>query len=198
MKSNVLEKLQKSKMTTSPWKYCYIPNLIPEYVANALAKDISLANLSSFAKSEDDKSYQLHTDNVFDCAMSDVSKDWCSFLSSHEYRAAVSALTGVDLQQSSVSLNFWEYHQGDWLSVHLDKPEKLVNQVIYLNEQWLQDYGGAFEVYDETGKQLVTQIMPEFAASMLLVRSSKSWHAVSEIKSSVVPRRSLSVTFWRK
>jgi len=119
------------------------------------------------------------------------------FLSS-AYRAAMSALTGINLSGASLEVNVFHYPPGGLLGAHADLTDKIVTHVIYFNSSWNDDDGGCLTVLaspDPT--DIVTSVSPVVGNSVVLVRSDDSWHAVSPVvKSCRRSRRSLTATFY--
>ena len=132
----------------------------------------------------------------------ELSPSWLALahdLLSPAYRAAMSSLTGHDLTAVPVEVNAFHYGPGACLGPHLDLPDKLVTHVLYFNPSWNQEDGGCLTLLrsgDST--DVAASVAPLVGNSAVLVRSEKSWHAVSRVVSGCrESRRSMTVTFYR-
>ena len=119
-------------------------------------------------------------------------------LLSSEYRAAVARLTGVDLGGLPMEANVFHYGPNAWLGPHVDLPDKRVTHVLYFNEAWPSDDGGCLTILRSADMADVeTSIAPLVGTSAVLVRSERSWHAVSRVRNGCrTSRRSVVVTFY--
>jgi Rps23 Pro-64 3,4-dihydroxylase Tpa1-like proline 4-hydroxylase len=105
-------------------------------------------------------------------------------------------MTGLDLTGHDLGLDLWEYEPGDWLSPHVDKPEKLVTQLLYLTEGWRPEHGGYLRVLRDAAPGSVDRLLaPALGSSTVLVQSGSSWHAVDSPRPGSPARRSLTITF---
>lgn len=72
----------------------------------------------------------------------------------------------------------------------------MVSQVFYLNEIWDVDDGGEFVLLDGQMKER-QRILPRLGDSVIIRRSSDSWHEVLPIRSMTRSRLSLSVCYYK-
>jgi lipopolysaccharide transport system ATP-binding protein len=129
-----------------------------------------------------------------------LSDAWLAFaldLLSPDYRQVVSDIVQMDLSDALLEANITQYGRGHSLSPHVDLKEKLVTQIFYFNEDWVQEDGGNLEIMASrdaaTGTATIT---PQVGTSALLVRSHRSWHRVTPVREGHErPRRSLNVIF---
>lgn len=76
-----------------------------------------------------------------------------------------------------------EIRQGGHLSVHADFNfheemglERRINVLIYLNENWLPEYGGQLELWDQSMSSCVQSIDPLFNRCIIFATTSTSYH----------------------
>ena len=114
------------------------------------------------------------------------------------YRAAMTKLTGLDLRSLPVEVNVFHYGPGAWLGPHLDLKDKLVTHVLYFNDTWNESDGGCLHILRSGDMNDVAAVVaPIVGNSVVLVRSDRSWHAVSRVAAADHPsRRSMTVTFY--
>ena len=131
--------------------------------------------------------------------LSDAWRQLAADLTSADYRAALSTLTGYDLSGAPIEVNVFHYGPGYSLGAHKDLPDKVVTHVLYFNRDWNSRDGGCLRVLGSQNEaDLVKEVLPVTGNSAVLVRSDNSWHAVSPVVNhSAVSRRSVTVTFYR-
>jgi SM-20-related protein len=119
-------------------------------------------------------------------------------LHARAYRDALSALTGIDLASVPLEVNVFHYGPRACLGPHRDLPEKLVTHVLYFNEAWDRADGGCLSVLRSADPDdAAAEILPIVGNSFVIVRSEKSWHAVSRVRDACQrSRRSLTATFY--
>ena len=132
----------------------------------------------------------------------DLSTSWqrlAADLLSPRYRAALSRLSGIDLSNLQMEANAFHYGPGAWLGPHLDLRDKIVTHVLYFNPAWNIADGGCLQILRSSSMQDAAHVIaPIVGSSAVLVRSEKSWHAVSRVDPRCrESRRSVTVTFYR-
>jgi Rps23 Pro-64 3,4-dihydroxylase Tpa1-like proline 4-hydroxylase len=119
-------------------------------------------------------------------------------LVSPEYRAAVTRLTGIEVGALPMEANVFHYGAQAWLGPHLDLPEKRVTHVLYFNDVWPVEDGGCIAILNSSDIEDAVAILPPIiGTSVLLVRSTSSWHAVTPVRQGChTSRRCVVVTFY--
>jgi Rps23 Pro-64 3,4-dihydroxylase Tpa1-like proline 4-hydroxylase len=194
----LIDKIGSATIEPYPWLHAHLDQAIPSDLAHDLVACFNRAPMSRGEQTQADKTYRFSTATLtLDSPLpGGLWKEALRVFSSDVYRDALGLLTGVRLSDADVTFDLWEYVEGDWLSPHLDKPEKLVTQVIYLTPGWHEGAGGRLLIQECNGPASAVQIPPRFGNSTILVRSSSSWHAVEPVGPGSPPRRSMTVTFW--
>src|SRR5258708_492100 len=131
----------------------------------------------------------------------DLSPDWLELaheLYSTSYRSAMSAITGYDLSDALLEVNIFHYGPGSSLGPHQDLATKLVTHAIYFNPSLDAKDGGCLNILRSADAADVSAIiLPIVGNSAVIVRSEKSWHAVSPVVEECSwSRRSLTATFY--
>jgi len=107
---------------------------------------------------------------VVDALMSDAYRQWVSD-------------NLVDAGTARFDIGIFTFIEGDFVTPHTDKPEKIATHVIYLNEDWPDAYGGAFEVREGPSETepAVALVPPRGGRSVLFACCERSWHAVQPV-----------------
>jgi len=95
----------------------------------------------------------------------------------------ITGIKGLIPDPYFLGAGFHNIAQGGHLSVHADfnhhKPlnlERRINVLIYLNEDWTDDYGGQLELWDEPMEHKVKSVVPIFNRCVIFNTTSNSYH----------------------
>jgi hypothetical protein len=74
------------------------------------------------------------------------------------------------------------------LNMHLDyekhpiiNKQRRLNIIMYLNDDWNEEWNGATELWDENMEKCIIKSFPKKNTAILFVTTEKSWHGVPEI-----------------
>lgn len=70
------------------------------------------------------------------CELGTGFKSFIEELTSVEYISALQEKLGIHLENCLIDVGFFRFKQGDWVSVHTDRPDKVVTQLFYFNSEW--------------------------------------------------------------
>ena len=114
------------------------------------------------------------------------TKELMHYLNSQPFLEFLSALTGIENLIPDPFFDGGGCHQiqpGGMLKLHADfnkhpitKLDRRLNVLIYLNEDWKEEYGGHFELWDKDMKECRTKILPLFNRMALFSTTSESYH----------------------
>lgn len=127
-------------------------------------------------------------------------------LTSKEFIAELSALTGVDGLQADPSLHGAGVHliePGGWLSPHLDyalhpvypELERRVNLILFLNSTQPTD-GGAFELYDDMGANVMNRVEPEANRAVVWCPGDVEFHGTERVSESAKTARYAAAVYY--
>ncbi|MGW1835149.1 2OG-Fe(II) oxygenase [Streptomyces sp. NPDC002067] len=133
--------------------------------------------------------YQLVKDGVPDAAnMARLTPRWRRLLdelTGPAYRAAVAAGSGADLTGTALDIRLVRYAENCWIEPHVDRPDKVVTQLFYLNETWRPEWSGALRVLRSADMDdWSDEVFPYAGNSVLMVRTDRAWHAVPPVTGS--------------
>jgi len=116
----------------------------------------------------------------------ETTKEFMHFLNSQPFLEFLTELTGIDNLIPDPFYDGGGMHQiqpGGMLKLHADfnkhprtKLDRRLNVLIYLNEDWKEEYGGQFELWDLEMKECRTSILPIFNRMAMFSTTSTSWH----------------------
>lgn len=203
-----LERITTQALHNQPYAWAEIGNLFSQQDAAALAASFPLDHFKTVVGYGGEKDYEYEARALIPMGTDvishpeQLSEEWLRLaqdLLSFAYRAAMSALTGNDLANVPMEVNVFHYGPGACLGPHPDLEDKLVTHVLYFNQIWDRNDGGCLAILRSSDPaSIVTEIEPIVGNSAVLVRSEKSWHAVSRVAhGSCLSRRSMTVTFYR-
>jgi SM-20-related protein len=201
-----IERLRQHRLETDPYQWAAIGSLFQPDDARRLAATYPCDRFKRVAAHGGEKDYDYEARSLIGMAgtaiAGDLSDAWQALardLLSPEYRAAMTALTGCALAEAPMEVNVFHYGPGGSLGAHCDLPEKLVTHVLYFNRTWNNADGGCLRILRAQDLESVAaEISPLVGHSAVIVRSERSWHAVSRVVSrSSRSRRSMTVTFYR-
>ena len=116
-----------------------------------------------------------------------LTRQLMHFLNSQPFLEFLQNLTGI--KETLIPDPYFEgggYHQikpGGFLKVHVDfhkhkmmDLDRRVNVLVYLNEDWKEEYGGHFELWERDMSQCVARIAPLFNRMAIFSTTDYSWH----------------------
>lgn len=202
-----LTKITETPLNTVPFSWREIGDLFLPQDAAALAKTYPHDHFKTIEAYGGEKDYfydaraliSMGADSVTNAE--DLSESWGRLardLLAPEYRAAVSALSGMDLSLSPMEVNVYHYGPRGLLGPHRDLPEKRVVHVFYFNESWNRADGGCLAILNSSDPDdVVTVVEPIVGNSALFVRCENSWHEVQRVVDGCrQSRRSMVATFY--
>lgn len=197
--------LSNVRVETHPYAWASVQNLLPDQIALALARTFPEDGFESIGGAN--ARYQtweriLVLRNEAAASVANLPPVWRELvtrLSSQQYREEVSRLASLNLESSLLSIRLRKVDARGWQLPHLDNPERLLTQLIYLTEGWDPAWGGAFQVLASMEEHdVVKEIPPLLNTSVLFVHSDRAFHAVTRVDASAPSfRRSLLLQFDR-
>ncbi|MEU6373192.1 2OG-Fe(II) oxygenase [Streptomyces sp. NPDC046909] len=111
----------------------------------------------------------------------------------------LAASTKLPLREGKLDLAIYRHVEGDFISVHKDKPEKLLTAIVYLNSAWPADGGGAYEVRTsaDPDEAPARSLPPKGGNILAFPPSERSWHSVGEVKAGTPVRLTVQLEFWK-
>jgi len=194
-------------LAAEPYGWAVVDNLFSAGNSKALADTFPRDHFKKITGYDDEKGYEYEARALIGLGATDISNagnlspEWrqlAADLLSPAYRAALARLTGIELTSAGMEVNVCHYGPGAWLGPHIDLKEKVVTHVLYFNRTWNEANGGCLNILcapDMT--KVACTVLPVVGNSAVIVRSDRSWHAVSHVAPDCLQsRRSVTVTFY--
>jgi SM-20-related protein len=202
-----LDLLRKGVLQSEPYSWGSIGGLYSAKDADVLASTYPHDHYKTVTGNDGEKEYYYEARSLIAMGVDSISypqelssawKTLADTLLSRDYRNAMSELVGIDLTPASLEVNIFHYTPGASLGPHLDLKTKIVTHVLYFNKTWDINDGGCLTILNSKDpKDVAYTILPVVGNSAIIVRSGKSWHAVSPVASTCEwSRRSVTITFY--
>ena len=202
-----LNQINRQVLKAEPYAWAVIDNLFSPTDAEALASSFPCDHFKTVLYyGEREYEYEARSLIGMDAhtvsysgELSDAWLDLARDFLSPSYRVAISLLTGRNLMAAPIEVNVFHYGPSANLGPHPDLEDKIVTHVVYFNRSWHREDGGCLKIMRSADPTDVeTEVLPIVGNSAVVVRSDKSWHAVSRVVDGCLQsRRSLTATFYR-
>lgn len=132
----------------------------------------------------------------------DLDPEWESLvddLTSSEFMNWLESGTGVSLRGLTADIGMYTHGDGDFISVHRDKPNKALTAILYVNEHWPHDGGGLFEMHSTSNRDKVPArtIAPRAGQFLAFAPTDRSWHAVGPVSTGgALTRLTVQLEYW--
>ena len=203
-----LTRLTPKALSSEPYRWAFIDRLFSPPDGEALVASFPRDHFKTVTGYDGEKGYEYEARSLIPMGADAPSRAEClslvwrrlaEELLSSAYRAAMSRLTGLELAELPMEANVFHYSRSAWLGPHVDLEDKVVTHVFYFNDVWDVSDGGCLNILRSADMAQAVKIVPPLVGnSAVLVRSDKSWHAVSRVRAKCrTSRRSMTITFYR-
>jgi Rps23 Pro-64 3,4-dihydroxylase Tpa1-like proline 4-hydroxylase len=167
----------------SPFPHIVIDDFIdPEALRGVLAEFPSSENKKFFDRDQERLKFQYQPHE----SSSGLVRNLFAELNSQAFLGFLEEMTGIDGLISDPYFEGGGLHEtkrGGHLGVHADfnvhsrlRVERKLNLLIYLNEDWEDDYGGQLELWDRQMKACEVKVKPEFGRAVIFSTALDSFH----------------------
>jgi SM-20-related protein len=203
-----LERITSQRLSSEPYQWAFVDQVFSPVDATALVNTFPRDHFKTVKGYDGEKGYEYEARSLVGMgaqvatyaeSLSPAWRDLAGALLSTAYREVMSRFTGVDVAALPMEVNVFHYGRSAWLGPHVDLEDKLVTHVFYFNEIWNENDGGCLAILSGADMAQAVKIIPPVVGnSAVLVRSTKSWHAVTRVQEKCrISRRSMAVTFYR-
>jgi len=190
-----LDAIRTAKLADQPYPYAVLDNsFVDRDTTTALAAEFPTEGFRyDVRESNEDgkKRYRSHNyqlvsfgrpadDNI--ARLTDRWRRVLDDLMTDSYRAAVAETTGVDLTGTVLDIRLVRYARDCWIEPHVDRPDKVVTHLFYLNEEWQEEWAGALRILRGSDMDdYERQVFPHAGNSVVMVRTDGAWHGVPPV-----------------
>jgi Rps23 Pro-64 3,4-dihydroxylase Tpa1-like proline 4-hydroxylase len=193
-----------AEINQTPFYWGLQDNLINKAMQNILLQQFPTDNFVPASRTQGEgKHYKFEVLNIISHndvqdAFYQLSNDWQKFiteLASTRYLSALSNFLQINFNAYSVDVGLFRFNPQDWVEVHTDRPDKILTQLFYFNDNWADDWGGELYILAEPHlSSVLSKVKPSVDRSAIIVRSDAAWHYVSPVAEiAKFPRLSLQV-----
>ena len=193
--------------TATPFNHCVIDNFLDDEFAEKLSKEIPAFDSTSWHEYNNPLEIKKTCNNWN--LFPPLTYSFFSQLNSGGFIDKVSTYSGISPLFPDAGLNGggWHIHRnGGKLNPHLDyslhpklKLQRKLNLIIYLQEDWENDWGGHLGLYGDldSAKEIQSEIVPLFNRAIFFDTTQNSWHGLSqEVKTpNEICRKSIAVYY---
>lgn len=107
--------------------------------------------------------------------------------------------TSLSLKDLTCDIGIYTHNDGDYISVHKDKPNKALTAILYLNPVWPEGAGGHYEVRESADPERppMRTIPPLGGQLLAFPPTDLSWHSVSTVETGgALTRLTVQLEFW--
>lgn len=196
-----------------PFKYCVIENFLEASFADELLRDFPVFDPEKARNEFGEIGGKAVHEGI--SQISDTYAKFFSMLGSGEFLAFMTRLTSIPGLMNDPKMYGGGTHEnrhGQELDAHIDfnydPPTKLhrrLNLLVYLNKEWLPEWGGQIELHSNPRRPDENQVFafePLFNRALIFETNEISWHGFPRIDlpedKRHLSRKSLSIYFYTK
>jgi len=183
-----LKQLAKEKAaeyrTNSPFPSIYFDDFLPQEVAEQAVRDFPAKKQIRWSEFSNENEIKLAFDRAEKLPAS--IRDILFFFNSRPMLDFLEELTGIQGLIPDPYFIGGGLHQilpGGFLEVHADfnrhtklNLDRRLNVLLYLNQDWKEEYGGHFELWNKDMTAMVKRILPVFNRMAMFSTTSTSFH----------------------
>ena len=170
--------------TADPFPSIYFDNFFNEQVLHEVLAEFPDMTKNPDLKFNDVNQVKLASKGEY--RFGEKTKEFMHYLNSQPFLEFLTELTGIENLIPDPNYDGGGMHQippGGMLKIHADfnkhprtKLDRRLNVLIYLNEDWKEEYGGQFELWDVDMKGCRKSILPVFNRMAMFSTTSTSYH----------------------
>ncbi len=183
-----IEKLKNEFQNAFPYRHFSIDNFLKEDFANQIHTHFpSIEKLNKHYNGLNEKKSEGSNFNDFHESLTLLRTE----LMSKEFAAWMIQITGIDelfVTDDKLGTGLHQGSNGSFLDIHIDfnihaekNVHRRLNLLIYMNKDWLPEYGGDLEMWDAKMTKCEKKIAPIFNRCVVFETNEISYHGYSKI-----------------
>jgi Rps23 Pro-64 3,4-dihydroxylase Tpa1-like proline 4-hydroxylase len=173
--------------TAEPFPHVVIDGFLDSQLLREIARSFpSVETKQYFDRSQERLKYQFHANET----ASGLTRNLFAELNGQAFLGFLEEMTGIHGLVPDPYLNGGGLHltrAGGHLSVHADfnmhrsmKVERRLNLLVYLNDDWPAEYGGALELWDREMQSCAKKVEPRLGRAVVFSTNVDSFHGHPE------------------
>ncbi|MCC6571039.1 MAG: 2OG-Fe(II) oxygenase [Chitinophagales bacterium] len=177
-------------MQADPFPSMYFDNLFDDDMLRKI-----IAEFPEIGKDKQDIKYEnpneLKLATRGEYRFGPTTREFVHFLNSQPFLEFLQNLTGIkETLLPDPYLEGGGFHEikpGGYLKMHVDfhkhkltKLDRRLNILVYLNEDWKEEYGGHFELWERDMSKCAKKILPVFNRLAMFSTTDYSWHGLPD------------------
>jgi len=174
--------------TVKPFPHIVIDNFLPEFILNEVLKEFPSPKQIDWQAFQTPAEKKLASKD--EQQMGDATRLLLYSLNSSTFITFLETLTGIDGLLPDPHFEGGGLHQierGGFLKMHVDfnqhkklRLDRRLNFLLYLNQDWKEEYGGHLELWDQNMTQCEKKILPIFNRCVVFSTTDFSYHGHPE------------------
>ncbi|MFL6726580.1 MAG: 2OG-Fe(II) oxygenase [Sphingomicrobium sp.] len=175
--------LAEQYQNAEPFPHIVIDDFLDAGILRSVVSEFpSSKDKTFFDRDQERFKFQYQPEEV----ASGLVKNLFAELNSQAFLRFLEAMTGIEGLLSDPYFEGGGLHEtkrGGHLGIHADfnvhgrlKLERKLNLLVYLNEDWHEEYGGQLELWDRDMKECVVRVKPEFGRAVIFNTALDSFH----------------------
>ena len=178
--------LHDSWANAKPFKHIILDNVFDNGLLDRVCREMPRVDEETWVRESDDHIKQLnHRSPV---SLGESASELVTLLHSAAFLYFLSEVTGIWELLPDPYLQGASYHivpRGGFFKVHADRSVaystgliRRLALMLYLNKDWKPEYGGQFELWNDTGTQRVKSVEPIFNRCLIFEVTPTSYHGL--------------------
>jgi Rps23 Pro-64 3,4-dihydroxylase Tpa1-like proline 4-hydroxylase/glycosyltransferase involved in cell wall biosynthesis len=174
-----------------PFPHIVIDNFLNPSIINPLIKEFNEFQNWGYDNSNYSKNHQVNKfffpwSNSNDLIFPENVEKILNYLNSQEFIETLEKLTGINgliADPTFLGGGMHKIDSGGKLSVHIDSTKhsvtenyRRINLLVYLNENWDENWGGSLQLWDKDVKNLIHDIQPLLNRAVIFNTGSDTYH----------------------
>ena len=196
-----IDALGRAKHVSDPYDYWLLDNILPQAIIDKILElpIEPMADPVFKGRRENNNGARCHF-SAEKQATYPVCREVVSAFGDLQSISAIKDLTGADLSQGQLRVEYCQDRDGFWLEPHLDVGAKLFTMMLYLSKD-PDLYDAGTDIYDSSPMHNLVASAPYASnAGMIFIPGQHTWHGLSKRPIHGV-RKSLMINFvsqeWR-
>jgi len=164
-----------------------LDNIIPQQIATQMSKEIDKIPLEDCKKFTRKGSCMYEHNKLDDTPVADQVVHALHSKTFIDWLQKVTDTVDLIPDPHLVGAGYMRSFQGDSLQVHTDfnwnnelRLHRMVNLIIYLNDDWKKEWGGNLQFYDTENNKLLSEVVPSLGNAVIWMYNNLAYHGYPE------------------